>query len=155
MCLNGIAPHIVSLVGISQQPDTKKLLMIMTWCNGSDLRSRLHMIESYRDAFALVTDIALALTFFHSFELCHHDFHPGNILLKDSKALIADLGLSKPADDMNSGTITGVLPYIAPELLMCRKYTQAADIYSFGIIIWVILTRQLPFMDKNWRETQF
>jgi len=58
------------------------------------------MIESYRDALGLVSDIALALIFFHFFGLCHYDFHPGNILLKDSKALIADLGLSKPADNI-------------------------------------------------------
>ena len=49
----------------------------------------------------------------------------------------SDLGLSKPADKSSkTNDIYGVLPYIAPEILLGNPYTKAADIYSFGIIMW-------------------
>src|SRR4051794_25814411 len=116
MHFNGITQHIVNLVGVTQHPDTQELLMVMSWCNKGDLRRNLNIIKSYEDALKLVTDIALALTFFHSADLCHYDFHPGNILLNDDTILISDLGLSKTAG-INSKTVVGVLPYIAPEVL--------------------------------------
>ena len=50
---------------------------------------------------------------------------------------ISDLGLSKSADKSSkTNDIYGVLPYIAPEVLRGNPYTKAADIYSFGIIMW-------------------
>ncbi|PKC09967.1 kinase-like protein [Rhizophagus irregularis] len=52
-------------------------------------------------------------------------------------AFISDLGLSQPADKpVKSDEVYGVLPYIAPEVLRGKPYTKAADIYSFGIIMW-------------------
>ena len=61
--------------------------------------------------------------------------------------MIADLGLSAPADQEPS-SIVGVLPYIAPEVLNGMLYTQKSDIYSFGILMSVISTGQQPFNDK-------
>jgi len=50
--------------------------------------------------------------------------------------IISDLGLSKPADKPSkSNEIYGILPYVAPEVLLGKPYTKAADIYSFGIIM--------------------
>src|SRR5437764_1448467 len=62
------------------------------------------------------------------------------------KMMIADLGLSAPADQEPSN-IVGVLPYIAPEVLSGKPYTQKSDIYSFGILMSVISTGQQPFND--------
>ncbi len=74
----------------------------------------------------------------HKCNLVHGDFHSGNLLLEDQEMMyIGDLGLSKPADKPSkTSDIYGVLPYIAPEVLLGRPYTKAADIYSFGIIMW-------------------
>ena len=58
--------------------------------------------------------------------------------------MIADLGLSVPADQEPS-SIIGVLPYIAPEVLNGKPYTIASDIYSFGVLMSVISTGQQPF----------
>ena len=74
----------------------------------------------------------------HKCNLVHGDFHSGNLLLSDHDYCnISDFGLSKPADQpTKSKEIYGVLPYIAPEVLRGKPYTKAADIYSFGIIMW-------------------
>ena len=64
------------------------------------------------------------------------------------------LRISADSKDLN-GFVVGVLPYIAPEVLCGKQYTTAADIYSFGVVIWVILAHQQPYSDKNWEDEQF
>src|SRR5437868_9116090 len=68
-------------------------------------------------------------------------------ILLPQKVMISDLGLLAPADQ-ESSSIVGVLPYIAPEVLNGRPYTQKSDIYSFGILMSVISTGQQPFNDN-------
>jgi len=65
-------------------------------------------------------------------------------------SLISDMGLIGPADkDSNDKGIYGVMSYIAPETFSKKSYTKAADIYSFGMIMYLIATGQLPFDDKD------
>ena len=77
------------------------------------------------------------------------DLHPGNLLLNNSYCFIGDLGLSilkSEAGDIKD--IKGVMPYLAPELLSGRgSYSQATDVYAFGIIMWEISSGEKPFHD--------
>jgi serine/threonine protein kinase len=79
------------------------------------------------------------------------DLHPGNVLLPEfTSCYIGDLGLSvleSEAGDIED--IKGVMPYLAPELLSGRgSYSQATDVYAFGIIMWEISSHEKPFHDK-------
>ncbi|CAG8454729.1 10451_t:CDS:1, partial [Racocetra fulgida] len=60
-----------------------------------------------------------------------------------------DLGSSISIDEKQDGHIYGVLPYLAPEVLKGEQFTQAADIYSFGIIMIEILTGRRPYDGYN------
>ncbi|RGB27698.1 kinase-like domain-containing protein, partial [Rhizophagus diaphanus] len=62
-------------------------------------------------------------------------------------ACISDMGLCKKIDDIDETSIYGVMPYVAPEILRGKPYTQAADIYSFGMIMYVIATGRQPFFN--------
>ncbi|RIB13399.1 DDE superfamily endonuclease-domain-containing protein [Gigaspora rosea] len=95
----------------------------------------------------ILRDIITNLARIHSKKYLHRDLHSGNILLKENyDAYITDLGLSKPLDEEEQEEhIHGVLPYLAPELFQKQKYTQASDIYSFGIIMVEMTTGQRPF----------
>src|SRR6185369_15326602 len=100
----------------------------------------------------MLHNIILGLNNIHQEQLVHRDLHSGNILHSwwlptSQQVMIADLGLSFPADQEPS-SIVGVLPYIAPEVLKEKPYTQKSDIYSFGILMSVISTGQQPFNDK-------
>ncbi|EXX72052.1 Ypk2p [Rhizophagus irregularis DAOM 197198w] len=102
--------------------------------------------------FQSMHGIAYGLKDIHKKGLIHHDFHCGNILSDfiDS-AYITDLGLCQPANvktfqDSNK-KIYGVLPYVAPEVLRGKEYTQASDIYGFGIITYEICTGLPPYYD--------
>ncbi|GBB86039.1 hypothetical protein RclHR1_01250002 [Rhizophagus clarus] len=78
----------------------------------------------------------------------------GNILLNSSSnvIVISDFGLSQPANISTSiklSGIHGVVPYIAPEIFLGKQYTPASDIYSLGIIIWVLHSFEEPFNNKD------
>src|SRR6185312_5527195 len=63
---------------------------------------------------------------------------------------ICDLGLSRSMNSRKSNsTVRGVLPFIAPEVFHTRKFTKKSDIYSFGIIVYLMATGELPFRDRQ------
>ena len=105
----------------------------------------------WKDKIEILYRIISGLKTIHQEQLVHHDFHSGNILYSDripQKVMIADLGLSGPADQSSTSSknnIYGVLPYVAPEVLNGSPYTIASDIYSFGVLMSVISTGQQPF----------
>src|SRR5437016_4326733 len=101
----------------------------------------------WKDKIKILYNIISGLNNIHQEKLVHHDLHSGNILhfrWLDQRVMIADLGLSVPTDQ-ESSSIIGVLPYIAPEVLNEKSYTQKSDIYSFGVLMSVISTGQQPF----------
>src|SRR5439155_19888684 len=82
----------------------------------------------------------------HAKKLIHQDFHSGNILNLGFHC-ITDLGLCKPADEKTDKNVYGVLPYVAPEVLRGKNYTQASDVYGFGIIIYEVFNGLPPYHD--------
>ena len=115
--------------------------------NSFDWKSKLYSL--YR--------IAIGLSQIHEKKLIHQDFHCGNILCdKDNLSYITDLGLCKPANvkPSQSGNkkIYGVLPYVAPEVLRGKEYTQASDIYGFGVIAYEVCTGLPPYHDISHEE---
>src|SRR5688572_26428518 len=84
-------------------------------------------------------------------KMVHHDFHIGNILLRGGNyrsSYISDMGLCGEVDNVDATKIYGVMPYVAPEVLRGKPYTQAADIYSFGMVMYFVATRRQPFADR-------
>ena len=121
----------------------------MVYMELGSLRSNL-MIKKYNplDKYDNLDYLVWSLLSLHKCNLVHGDFHSGNLLLLDNTfTYISDLGLSKPADKptVKSNEIYGVLPYIAPEVLRGKPYTKAADIYSFGIIMWELQCSEMTW----------
>ncbi|RGB38443.1 kinase-like domain-containing protein [Rhizophagus diaphanus] len=100
------------------------------------------------DKFYNLYNISKSLSSLHKCDLVHGDLHSGNLLFNNTHdCYISDFGLSRPADQpFNSSDIYGILPYVAPEVLRSKPYTKAADIYSFGIIMWEF-TSGVPAFD--------
>src|SRR6185312_9613303 len=90
----------------------------------------------------------------HDMGLVHCDLHGGNIVLdSDNEPLICDLGLSRSVNSCESNsTIQGVLSFTAPEVFHTRKFTRKSDIYSFGIIMYLIDTGEPPFRDRQFNR---
>ena len=144
---------IVNIYGISQDPNTKEYVFVMRYAAEGDFKKYLKSnYTGWNDKIKKLYNIISGLNTLHQEKLIHSDFHSGNILYFDylSQAMITDLGLSGPADQETSSKndIVGVLPYIAPEVLNKKPYTQKSDIYSFGILMSETSTHQQPFKDQ-------
>ncbi|RIA85965.1 kinase-like domain-containing protein [Glomus cerebriforme] len=97
----------------------------------------------------LLTYIAKGLDEIHTANIIHKDYHSGNIFIdSEETAVTGDFGISKSAIDNDDNEIYGIIPYVSPEVLQGQKYTKASDIYSFGMIMWELMTGRRPFWDK-------
>ncbi|CAI2187602.1 6263_t:CDS:2, partial [Funneliformis geosporum] len=120
-------------------------IMVMEYIRGGSMRQFLDRIRfSFRNKFSQLYSIADGLRVIHKKGLLHRDFHSGNILNGGSFGCcyIADLGLCRPADETSQEKIFGVMPYMAPEVLLGKTYIQASDVYSFGIVAYELLSAE-------------
>ncbi|RIA94347.1 kinase-like domain-containing protein [Glomus cerebriforme] len=155
--------NIIHFYGITKNK-TGDFMMVMEYAFNGNLRQSLNKdfnSLSWKDKLIISYKIACGLNDIHKKELTHQDFHSGNILVirnndnDETFHSITDLGLCKPANEKSEKckkNVYGVLPYVAPELLRGKKYTQKSDIYSFGIIIYEIFNGLPPYYDMAHEE---
>ena len=128
-------------------------MMVMEYADNGSLRQHLNKnfnSLNWTQKLLHLLWIAYGLEKIHEKGLIHHDFHCGNILNSSNDCIyITDLGLCQPANaessQNNNKQIYGVLPYVAPEVLIGKEYTQASDIYGFGIIAHELCTGLPPY----------
>jgi len=105
---------------------------------------------SFNDKLDKLNAIVRGLYSIHEEGLVHKDFHMGNMLRDEFHGIenihITDLGLCRPANETNKEKVYGVIPYVAPEVLKGQSYSQASDIYSFGMVAYEVLTGLPPYM---------
>jgi len=142
----------VPCYGLSQDPQTGNYLMVMQYMPEGNMRNYLKNKNrelKLEDKLSQLLHIVQGLKDIHQKNLIHRDFHSGNILkgIEKTSCLISDLGLCKPTNETNEEKVFGVLPYVAPEVLRSQPYTQASDIYSFGIMAYEMLSSLPPYYD--------
>src|SRR5437016_5519321 len=140
--------YIIKCYGITKDPETNNFMMVMEYAERGSLRQSLNKILGWNMKFSILNNISYGLSCIHKKGLIHRDFHSGNILHSYTIVYqITDLGLCKPADEKTDKNVYGVLPYVAPEVLRGKEYTQASDVYGFGIIIYEIFNGLPPYHD--------
>ena len=145
--------NVVKCFGITQDPDTKDYMMVLRYCENGDLRNYLNQSLDYKTKIKNLYEFATGLLDIHNARKIHKDLHSGNVLfdvIEDEISLvISDLGMCQPANIIknNKKGVYGVLPYVAPEVLRGSQYTEAADIYSFGIIMNEFMSEEIPYND--------
>ncbi|RGB42320.1 kinase-like domain-containing protein, partial [Rhizophagus diaphanus] len=144
--------YIAEFYGVTQDPETKNYMMVLNYAENGSLRNYLDKEYSklnWSKKIDYLREIILGLRCIHEKELIHRDLHIGNILKFEYKTAITDMGLCKPANYNESenakNNIYGVLPYIAPEILRGQNHTKASDIYSFGIIMYEVISGLPPY----------
>ncbi|POG72342.1 kinase-like domain-containing protein [Rhizophagus irregularis DAOM 181602=DAOM 197198] len=151
--------RILKIYGISQNPDTKEFIMVFDYAEGGDLNHWMN--KNYSDfdwlrKLLLLWNIINGLREIHQKRMVHRDFHTGNILLinddvkdymDDNIVHISDMELCGDVSNIDQNNNYGVIPYVAPEVLKEEPYTQAADVYSFGMIMYFVGTGKQPFSD--------
>ncbi|GBC01690.1 hypothetical protein RclHR1_00430007 [Rhizophagus clarus] len=159
---NQIIDNILKLYGISQNPKTKDYIIVLEYIDDENLNDYFNkglISLDWRDGINILIGIINVLSKIHQKKLAHRNFHSGNILLfknyisHDYEVYISDIGFYKKIDDNDKTNIYGVMPYVAPEVLKGKPYTQAADVYSFGMIMYVVAAGRQPFADCAHDET--
>lgn len=102
----------------------------------------------------LADNVGQAIKSAHALDIIHRDIKPSNIFINNKgEFLLGDLGVSKRLEADSFVTRTGTEPYIAPEVWNCdglSAYTKAADMYSFGIVLYTLLNdNYLPMIDER------
>ena len=114
-----------------------------------DNRGKLSLDE----AFDYMLQILSGSVEIHSHGVLHNDFKPDNLyLLFDGTVKIVDFGAATHISDKSEKQIFGTINYLAPEVIVNKKYSVQSDIYSLGIIFYELLTGELPFEGTNSME---
>lgn len=135
-----------------------------SYCEGGELFERLEQQGNFneKDARELFTQIVKSIKYLHLQNIAHRDLKPENFLMNSRKNLdmkIIDFGLSYQwkndmrAELLASGRnrLVGTSYYIAPEVLSLN-YDQRCDIWSAGVILYILITAAPPFDGENDRE---
>jgi eukaryotic-like serine/threonine-protein kinase len=106
-----------------------------------------------RRALELGLEVGRALAFAHGQGLVHRDVKPQNVLLNDEgRAKVTDFGIARVLDAVGqteTGTVLGTSHYIAPEQARGEQIDAQTDIYSFGVVLYELLTGELPYPGDN------
>ena len=151
-------PNIVKLLDIFENQDY--IYIVMEKLEGGDLFEYLEKRKfdvTEKRTKEICHQLAAALYYLHKFGVAHRDLKPENILmaLDDNKSdcLIADFGLSRVIGPNESSLEAfGTLSYVAPEVLEAKPYGKEVDIWSLGVITYLLLSGCLPFDDEEDKE---
>ncbi|CAN0210506.1 unnamed protein product, partial [Discosporangium mesarthrocarpum] len=155
-------PCIIKLYDVYE--DERFIHLVTELCTGGELFDRIiqkteseegHYSE--KDAKVVVSNILSGIEYCHNVHnICHRDLKPENFLFKrpdsDTEIKIIDFGLSRFEDQQTAMTTrVGTPYYIAPEVLS-RKYDKACDLWSIGVITYIILAGYPPFYGESDQE---
>jgi serine/threonine protein kinase len=143
---------ILNIYGISQDPNTKDYIMVLENVEGENLYDWVH--KNYRNfnwsnKIRILFYIVQSLKEIHQEKMIHRDFNTGNMLIStnyinDFNITILDMKSCGEAGEIDETKVYGDTHYTAPEVLDGESYTQAANIYSFGMIMYFMVIGTYP-----------
>ncbi|KAL3659444.1 hypothetical protein V7S43_015436 [Phytophthora oleae] len=150
-------PHIVKLYDVFQEE--KYFFLVTEYMPGGELFERIVKKNFYseREARDLVKVLLETIAFCHDADVVHRDLKPENLLLSskedDADIKLADFGFAKKSaiqnGDTGLSTACGTPGYVAPEILMSKPYGKEVDIWSIGVITYILLCGYPPFHHDN------
>ncbi|OVA00121.1 Protein kinase domain [Macleaya cordata] len=146
-------PNIVQLFEV--MATKKKIYFVMEYVRGGELFKKVAKGRLKEEvARKYFQQLISAVSFCHARGVFHRDLKPENLLLDENGDLkVSDFGLSTVSDQMKDGlfhTFCGTPAYVAPEVLARKGYDAAkVDIWSCGVILFVLMAGYLPFHDQN------
>jgi len=146
-------PNILKLYEVFEEED--EFFLVMELVDGKELFDKIVEKGQYSelDASRIVKQIVSAVDYLHQNGIAHRDLKPENLLsagnAEDEVVKIADFGFSKNFGEEKLMTSCGSPGYVAPEVLTCESYDNAVDMWSIGVIIYILLCGYPPFYADN------
>ncbi|XP_048870458.1 serine/threonine-protein kinase 17A-like [Brienomyrus brachyistius] len=151
-------PFVVSLHEVLET--TSEMILVLEYAAGGEIFDQCVADETFteRDVIRLTRQILNGVACLHRNNIVHLDLKPQNILLTSSQPLgdirIVDFGLSRCMDNMKEvREIIGTPEYVAPEVLSYEPLSTSTDMWSIGVLTYVMLTGFSPFLGDNKQET--
>ncbi|KAL0442316.1 UNVERIFIED_CONTAM: Serine/threonine-protein kinase CTR1 [Sesamum latifolium] len=154
-------PNVVAFYGVVQDGPGGTLATVTEYMVNGSLRHALISKDRHLDRrkrLIIAMDAAFGMEYLHSRNIVHFDLKCDNLLvnLKDPSrpiCKVGDFGLSKiKRNTLVTGGVRGTLPWMAPELLngSSSKVSEKVDVFSFGIVLWEILTGEEPYANMHY-----
>ncbi|XP_053574977.1 serine/threonine-protein kinase B-raf [Bombina bombina] len=152
--------NILLFMGYSTKP---QLAIVTQWCEGSSLYHHLHIIETKFEMIKLIDiarQTAQGMDYLHAKSIIHRDLKSNNIFLhEDLTVKIGDFGLatvkSRWSGSHQFEQLSGSILWMAPEVIRMQDknpYSFQSDVYAFGIVLYELMTSQLPYSNINNRD---
>ncbi|MCK5573797.1 MAG: serine/threonine protein kinase, partial [Bacteroidetes bacterium] len=130
--------------------DNGKPFIVMEYLPGEDLRTleETNYPLTLLQKLEIALNVSRGLAFSHSRDIIHRDIKPANIrITDDGKVKIMDFGIARPGSSSltSTGTLIGTPYYMSPEQIQGRKVDRRSDIFSFGVLLYELLTYKKPF----------
>ena len=146
-------PNIVTIYDVGRSGDIAYIAM--EFLQGRELRDVLN--ETKMLPVAQVLDIAIqiaaGLSYAHEHEIVHRDVKPSNVMVgRDNHVKITDFGIARMASSAvrtQTGMVLGSPKYMSPEQVLGKLTDQRSDIFSLGVMLYEMLTGQVPFLGEN------
>jgi serine/threonine-protein kinase len=142
-------PNVVAVIDAGE--DGGHPYIVFEYVEGETLKQRINRVGALdaQEALAYAIEIARGLTVPHARNMVHRDIKPQNVLIdSEGRAKLTDFGISRQLeqDGMTAtGRVLGTTDYVAPEQAMGHPVDQRSDIYSLGVVLYEMLTGQVPF----------
>ena len=142
-------PNVVSVYDVGQEDDT--YYMVMEYIEGPNLKDVINQQGALpvSEAVRIAVQICDALDHAHQNQIIHRDIKPQNILIgKNGRVKVTDFGIPRAATSATitqTGSVLGSVHYFSPEQARGGVTAEKSDIYSLGIVLYEMLTGQLPF----------
>ncbi|RIB29154.1 kinase-like domain-containing protein [Gigaspora rosea] len=151
-----VHPNINQFYGITTDPKTENLMLVLQYANEGNLRQYLRsnwhdgtFKISLREIIKIAKQVTLGLIILHKNNIIHCDLHPKNILINNGNFLIADFGLARKANDsLVTSLVTphGSAAYVDPQCYEPGKERdEKSDVYSLGTIFWELTSGTASF----------
>jgi len=150
-------PNIARLIDVYEWDEG--IALIMELCSGGELQQRWET-EAYeeQDVIEATKQMLYAVNYLHAHNICHRDLKLENFLYespkKDASLKLIDFGLSIALDDeeMTMKSTVGTLLYCSPDVISGKAYTSKCDLWSLGVIVFMLLSGRPPYMTSMGHE---
>jgi eukaryotic-like serine/threonine-protein kinase len=144
-------PNIVRLLGVGE-----RMNLLLEFLEGPSLDrvmdGRPEGRLSVSDALRTAIHVGAGLEHVRDRGLLHLDLAPSNIIVTCGRPTLIDFGTARRQDEARPDRVTGTDPYIAPEECLLREVTPAADVFGLGVLLYELLTGELPFPEGTRRD---